>query len=552
MSLTAVLTADTKQFNHAMEGAKHTTEGLKEVLGMVGVGLSVEAVVEKVKQVAEHIDNLDDQAENLTMPIQELQKWQYAAQESGLGAEKFGKALVKLNTLMDEAGNDDKNALAKLAKIELDPSQLKGKSFTDQVGIILDALSAIPDRQEALAKASEIFGTRMGGSVLGLAAKWRELKAEVTDDKLFTDKDVESAKEYAKAMANLDLTIQKLVANSGLIDWLAKAGKLMADMYRITPNKEEYSKAGLDKPIDMAEEGVRKERIAKEVERKQKINVRKDVAELQAQREDKAKPVSQEELDNWKDKNTPDWRKKEKAKVDAENRNQQIKADAEAKLKSEEEKKANEENYKATVKRLEDNDKVKRLGKITGKSGLTQDDKDRLMSVTGMADRLKVEKEITDEKEKQIDLAEQQKKLYESTTKVLGDKLFDTGNNLKQKMGYKGTTAEKMLHDMQEKGVEITGNKNYKVDAKTVDGVTKYSDMLDNLQYAEQMKKIQNPEMQVQTNDLARVGATDMAVGISKDDVNKQIALNSKTQVDLLQKATELLQKIRDEAGTIK
>lgn len=371
------------------------------IWGKLATGISVGAVIAKANATANAIDDLKDRSDNLGMPTDQLQRWEFAANDAGLGSEKFGKALNGLNSLIQDTSKGGAAGLAaieKLAAINLDPSQLQGKSFNDQLGIVFDSLAKVTDKQQALAAASDIFGAKIGSSVLGLAANWRTLKDEVSADKLFTPEDITAAENFTKAMAQLENTIQKTIANSGLLDWLSKAVGFMDKLYNKMPTKAEYGdSANATSERDVAYAALKKTgKYTKNTGYFFKPNYTTNIPEA-----DINQYLADRNIDPAK----------RQADRDAEE-----KTNAEKKLKQaiEEraaaEKLANEKNIADTIKRLESNSDVQGLAKITGKPGLTDKELESLNNASSVKERFALEQQITAEKKKQIEIAKEEKK----------------------------------------------------------------------------------------------------------------------------------------------
>ena len=398
-------------FNKIKTSLGSFSSGFGSVWGKLAGAITAGAVLAKAKSTAAALDDLRDRSENLRMPTDELQRWSYAATDSGLGAEKFGKILTTLNNVIQDSGKGGAAGLAaieKLAAINIDPNQLKGKSFSDQLGMVFDGLSKVGKESDALAASSDIFGEKMGKNILGLAANWRTLKAEVSSEKIFSKEDIDAGENFTKTLAQLDITIQKLVTGSGLLQWLTAIGQKLDKVYSATPD---YKGTSIEQPIDVADAGVRQERINAETERKKKLGVREDVAKLQAKREDVSKPVSQAEKTAYNEKHLSPEQKDNRLNADLDQAFSGMdKYREELKRTQEQQKQALEDNLAATIKRLEANSDVQKLGKITGQSGLTANDTERLSKAGSISERFKIEHQITEEKKKQIDAATEQKK----------------------------------------------------------------------------------------------------------------------------------------------
>lgn len=381
------------------------SSGFSSIWGKLAGAITAGAVLAKAKSTAAALDDLKDRAENLAMPTDELQRWSFAAEDAGLGAEKFGIALNAMNNVIQDSGKGGAAGLAaieKLAGLNIDPAQLKGKSFSDQMGLIFDSLAKMEDKEKALAAAGEIFGTKTGKYILGLAANWRTLKGEVSGEKIFTAEDIKAGEDFTKTLAQLDITIQKLVTGSGLLQWLTKIGVAMDKVYSATPTKADYgSSANVSTDRDVAISALTKTG---------KYTKRENTGSFFLPNYQNVTNIPEKDIADYMAKNMPDSAGK-KARIDAQEKiNAENKLKAAIEQRAAAEKKADEQNLADTLNRLQANQDVQKLAELTGKSGVTQEDIDRLKSVSSVKDRFEVEQQITAEKKKQIDLAKEEQK----------------------------------------------------------------------------------------------------------------------------------------------
>lgn len=389
------------------------------IAGVIGAG----AVIAKAKSTAEALDNLRDRSENFKMPTDELQRWEYAATDAGLGTEKFGNFLNKVNSLIQDTGKGGATGLAaieKLAAINLDPSQFKGKSSSEALGMILDALSKVKDEQKALGYASDIAGDKMGKNLLGLAGNWRKLKAEVSSEKIFTQANIDAGENFTKQIAQLDITIQKLISGSGLLGWLTSIADKLDKVYSTKPD---YKDTTIEQKIDYKDVAEKEMRIAWKDDGYAEKDTWQTLKNAMGSKNGTAKtvykkPITDAMKEQWLDVSHPEWRQN-KAKAEAEekiNAENKLKQAVEARAKAE--KEANEENFKATIKRLEANPDIQKLGKITGQDGLTPANREELYNAKDAKERFEIEKGISDEGGKQVELATELKKIQDRKDEV--------------------------------------------------------------------------------------------------------------------------------------
>lgn len=89
-----------------------------------------------------------------------------AFDNTGIGAEKVGTVINKLQNFMQDAANGGDKQTAAMAQLGITLQELQGKTPIEQMRIFAERISAIEDPTERVAVASDVFGTKLGGSLL--------------------------------------------------------------------------------------------------------------------------------------------------------------------------------------------------------------------------------------------------------------------------------------------------------------------------------------------------------------------------------------------------
>lgn len=136
--------------------AVHSLVGLVEEFGAVGAGMV-------------------DAGKKLGIGTTELQKLRFAAERSGSSAGVLDNALKKLNVGLTEARTKGTGPFAEglgLLGVKLD--ELEGKSRSEQIGLLGEALNDIADPAEKAAIASRLFGEEAGPALQELLSGGRK------------------------------------------------------------------------------------------------------------------------------------------------------------------------------------------------------------------------------------------------------------------------------------------------------------------------------------------------------------------------------------------
>jgi hypothetical protein len=99
-----------------------------------------------------------------------------AFDNSGVGADKVGTSINKLQKFMDDAAQGSEKNITTLARLGLTMADMQGKTPTQQMALLAEKLNGVSDNGERSALAMGIFG-KAGGQLLPLLADFSgELK----------------------------------------------------------------------------------------------------------------------------------------------------------------------------------------------------------------------------------------------------------------------------------------------------------------------------------------------------------------------------------------
>jgi hypothetical protein len=89
-----------------------------------------------------------------------------AFDNTGVGAEKVGTVINKLQNFMQDAASGGDKQTAAMAQLGITLQELQGKTPIEQMRIFAERIAAIEDPTQRVAVASDVFGTKLGGSLL--------------------------------------------------------------------------------------------------------------------------------------------------------------------------------------------------------------------------------------------------------------------------------------------------------------------------------------------------------------------------------------------------
>ena len=248
----AGLNAGIRGIEKAGKDANSALGGMGKILGSVtggvlalGAGLSAAGVVAFAKGAIDAADNMRDLSQKTGVSVENLSRFQQAAQMAGTDIEGVGKAMGKLAKGMFEAAQTGKGpaseALRSLGISAVDASgKLRG---TDQVMLdVADRFQRMPDGAQKAALAVQLFG-KAGADMIPMLNEGRQAieglaatmstefanKADAYNDSL-------AATKAVFGQIGMEIANQLLPYLSSAVDWIAKVGIGFRDY--VVANKE--------------------------------------------------------------------------------------------------------------------------------------------------------------------------------------------------------------------------------------------------------------------------------------------------------------------------
>lgn len=201
--------ADATGVDRAVAGAAKRGEAAfksmgKEISGRLAgfftAGYIIDAIGSWVKGTAEWADNLGDVADNLGISVEEVQRFEAAAQLGGARISKMRSALEAVAALQSQALGGDKRAQGLFGILGINP---EGMNPLQLMGAIVDA-SGNGARQ--LAAAGDIFGKKMQG-VLNTMEKM----SEVANNEVASQQQID---QIGQAMDQMQSGLRALMVDS--------------------------------------------------------------------------------------------------------------------------------------------------------------------------------------------------------------------------------------------------------------------------------------------------------------------------------------------------
>jgi hypothetical protein len=177
---------DTKQLDKGGVTIDGMVGKLKGFGQAVAAAFAVGVLKSWVDEVVNEATALDDTSRAIGVNAQELQKWQFAAQLSGVGAELLNSSFVKLAKNAAEAADGGKTQAQAFKKLGVEVKDSSGniRPLSDLFGDVGAAIGAVENPSEKTKLAMDLLG-KSGGKLIPLFAEGRDgmaaLRAEVEE-----------------------------------------------------------------------------------------------------------------------------------------------------------------------------------------------------------------------------------------------------------------------------------------------------------------------------------------------------------------------------------
>lgn len=203
--------------NRLTRMAKHLRTGL--LIGITALTGAFTAAGFSIKKVADRADELAKTARIVDMPIEDLQKYQFIAEQSGLSTDELTKSLEILDKGVGQAKAGTGLLITALKKS--DPvllKQLKTTKNTAQAfNLVMKALKKIKDPMMKAELATGAFG-RQGFKLINIsklsAKQLKQLNKEAEANGLITEKQAEGAEAFNDQLNSLKHTFGGIIQDA--------------------------------------------------------------------------------------------------------------------------------------------------------------------------------------------------------------------------------------------------------------------------------------------------------------------------------------------------
>lgn len=180
-TLTIDLAANVARLQQDLSAARRQIDGFasaaRTALAGLAAGISVAGISQYARGIVNAADELNKLSQKTGVSVEELSKFNYAADLSGVSAEKMGDALVRLGLSMSEASRGSGEAAKAFAAIGIAQKELATSSPDQVLYRVAEALSKVQDGAGKIEIVRTIFG-KTGADLIPLLGSLRELTGE--------------------------------------------------------------------------------------------------------------------------------------------------------------------------------------------------------------------------------------------------------------------------------------------------------------------------------------------------------------------------------------
>ncbi|MFA5172720.1 MAG: hypothetical protein WC426_14250, partial [Sulfuriferula sp.] len=204
--------------------------GLKELAGIAGFAVGIDAAVEGFKALVEQADQMGKSSRRMGIDVQAYQELGYMAGQAGASIDDLAGSFTKMKKCIGDASLEEEKAVISLGKIGLKVNDLKGLKPDAQFAKIAEALRDVSSEEERTTLAMDILG-KSADKLMPLIANFEDLKSEAKSVTMVFQQDaVDAAEKLSDSMERLGMSFTSIVANSGLIEYLAGAAEGLEEL----------------------------------------------------------------------------------------------------------------------------------------------------------------------------------------------------------------------------------------------------------------------------------------------------------------------------------
>ena len=182
-----------------MKGVQQAAQGFASQLGKYFAAFtSAQAIASRALMAIQQSFNwgagLKDSAAAVGLTVEEFQRLEYAAGQTGVSVEKMQKAFLDLRKAIRDASQGNAEAIKVMTALGYSQSQIASGSIdaTDAFMRVAEAISAAKTEQDKFNIATAVFGDKTAQQMIAFMGNFSELKRVISETPLISDDDAEA------------------------------------------------------------------------------------------------------------------------------------------------------------------------------------------------------------------------------------------------------------------------------------------------------------------------------------------------------------------------
>lgn len=147
-----------KGVSNSMQGIGNAAAVARQAIGLLGLGLGVNELVQFTRQSLDAIDAMNDMGERAGVSAEMIQRYNYVLKLNGGAVTDFTAGLRFMNRTLSEAAQGSDEAVSKFSQLGLSVDQLLQLDSEQQFLTIADSISSLGRQSDITAASMDIFG----------------------------------------------------------------------------------------------------------------------------------------------------------------------------------------------------------------------------------------------------------------------------------------------------------------------------------------------------------------------------------------------------------
>ena len=237
-----------KGFNSVNKNINSTQNAMKKLAGVFAGAFAVRQIVQFGNEALELADNIGKTADSLKVSTEFLQKYQFAAGQSGMSTEEFNKSMMVFSKLVGQASIRTSEVGRTLEKFGIQIKNANGESraVEDVFLDLMKALDGVENAFERNAILADVFG-RAGLKMSVLMKDGSEAMKDLAEsaDGIMDEETIRKAEAFNDTMARLKRQVLEplqsafINTSKAILDFAEAMGLIKPDLF--TKSTEELN-----------------------------------------------------------------------------------------------------------------------------------------------------------------------------------------------------------------------------------------------------------------------------------------------------------------------